>query len=75
MPDGWPPPEAHVVMLPIAGLLAITMTATKGSFAALQRISRYPVIRATKCPSRRTEGFGRGEGFGKVTTELANEHI
>jgi hypothetical protein len=75
MLDGWPPPEVHLVMLPIAVLLAITLTATKGSFAASQRISRYPVIPVTNCPSRRTAGFGRSEGFGKVTTELANEHI
>jgi hypothetical protein len=72
---GWPPPEVHLVILPMAFLLAISATAAKGSFATSQRISRQPVIRATNGPPRRTAGFGRSEGFGMVTTNLASKHI
>ena len=71
----WPPPEVHVVILPMTFLLAISATAAKGSFATSQRISRQPVIRATNCPPRPIAGFGRSEGFGMVTTNLASKHI
>jgi hypothetical protein len=57
MLDRWQPPEAHLVMLPIAVLLAITMTATKGSFAASQRISHYPLIRVHKLSVAADTGF------------------
>jgi hypothetical protein len=63
------------MILPIAFLLAISATVAKGSFAAPQRISRQPVIRASNCPSRRTAGFGCSEGFGMVTTNLASKNI
>jgi hypothetical protein len=59
----------------MAFLLAIYATAAKRSFATPQRISRQPVIRATNCPPRRITGFGRREGFGMVTTNLASKHI
>ena len=36
---GWPPPEVHLVILPMAFLLAISATAAKGSFATSQRIT------------------------------------
>jgi hypothetical protein len=67
--------EVHLVILPMAFLLAISATAAKGSFAASQRISGQLVIRATNRPSRRTAGFGCSEGFGMVTTNLASKHI
>jgi hypothetical protein len=69
------PPEVHLVILPIAFLLAISTTVAKGSFAVSQRNSRQPLIRATNCPLRRTAGFGSSEGFGMVTTNLASKHI
>jgi hypothetical protein len=67
--------EVHLVILPMAFLLAISATAAKRSFAASQRISGQLVIRATNRPSRRTAGFGCSEGFGMVTTNLASKHI